>query len=356
MSQTIPTALVEGLTLSDKNKILDCLQRHASIDPDEVVQNIKPLTPDASTRKYFRVPFTNHQSAIIALYAEAFDKNTLPFLDVTRLFETRGLPVPKILAVDAENGIVVQEDLGDKQLIAVMETADEIDRDAFIEAAIDLIARIQAATQTAFKTNSVAARQAFDAAKLGWEINYFTQHFFGSYRHKPLSVTSELDAELKEIVNELARRPRVLCHRDFHGANIIVDKENRLRVIDYQDARMGAASYDLVSLLLDRRLALPSLAEIRERRLFLLERRRAHGLEMLDPDEFAAEFRLTAIQRGLKAIGTFSYQTAINKRGEVYEKYINPQLRIVLQAAQWLNRFPHLQQMLESEIAGSADS
>jgi aminoglycoside/choline kinase family phosphotransferase len=64
----------------------------------------------------------------------------------------------------------------------------------------------------------------------------------------------------------------VLCHRDYHTANLMVDKQNAIRIVDHQDARMGPASYDLVSLLMDRQPAPPSLAEVRTHRLFLLRR------------------------------------------------------------------------------------
>jgi len=78
---------------------------------------------------------------------------------------------------------------------------------------------------------------------------------------------------------------------------------------------MGPASYDLVSLLLDRQPGPPSLAEVRSHRLFFLDTRRPYGLEPIDPDDFSKEFRLMTIQRGLKAVGTFSCQTAVYGRG-----------------------------------------
>ena len=56
------------------------------------------------------------------------------------------------------------------------------------------------------------------------------------------------------------------------------------------------------------------------------------------------------IQRGLKAIGTFSYQTAVCGRGELYERHIQPTLSIVLQAAEWLERFPVLQRMINERL------
>jgi hypothetical protein len=113
---------------------------------------------------------------------------------------------------------------------------------------------------------------------------------------------------------------------------------------------MGPATYDLVSFLLDRQPAPPSLAELRAYRLFLLEERRLQGLEALDPDEFAREFRLMTIQRGLKATGTFSYQTAVCGRGACYQDFVEPTLSIVLQAADWLERFPTLRRMIRERV------
>ena len=113
---------------------------------------------------------------------------------------------------------------------------------------------------------------------------------------------------------------------------------------------MGPASYDLVSLLIDRQPCSPSLADLRHHRLYLLEERRLLGLSSLDPDEFAKEFRLMTVQRGLKAVGTFSYQTAVYGRGAAYEQFIKPTLEIVLQAAEWLERFPTLRRMIASRL------
>jgi N-acetylmuramate 1-kinase len=305
------------------------------------------LTPDASTREYFRIPFGKGR-AIAAVYPEPFDPEIHPFLDVTRLFVEARLPVPEILEVDALNGIIVQEDFGDTQLRRALELASEDEREEFTEKAVSLIADVQAATGLACERNSIASRLAFDEAKLSWELDFFVKHYFGSLRGETLKHGDEaqLRAELNDVSAELAARPRTLCHRDFHPSNIMVDSSGRLRIIDYQDARMGPASYDLVSLLLDRRTSLPSLAEVRERRLFFLEERRSRGLEPVDPDDFAREFRLMAVQRCLKAVGTFSYQTAVLGRGETYAQFINPTLEIVVQAAEWLGRFPLLRSTL----------
>jgi aminoglycoside/choline kinase family phosphotransferase len=314
-------------------------------------RDVVPLTPDASTRKYYRIGWKKG-SAIAAVYAEPFDPEFHPYLDVTRLFLECDIPVPEIYAVDGAAGIIVQEDLGDQQLFQVYDSESEDRCDEYKEQAIALIAKIQKATQKAYDMHSISSKLAFDEAKLSWELDFFFEHYFGSLRKETLrhAETAELKAELNDVAAELAAVPRVLCHRDYHAANLMIDNQKRMRIVDHQDARMGPASYDLVSFLLDRQPCLPSLAELRAHRLYFLEERRLQGLSAIDPDDFAQEFRLMTIQRGLKATGTFSCQTAVFGRAAAYERFIQPTLQIVMQAAEWLDRFPTLRRMIKERI------
>lgn len=334
-------------TLSAHDRLAAYLAREHKTKPEKIVA----LTPDASTREYFRIPW-KRSTAIAAVYTEAFDPEVQPFLDITRLFTEAKLPVPHIHAIDGANGIIVQEDLGDRQLRLVYESGSEEERETRQEQAIGLIAKIQATTNLAYERQSICSRLAFDEAKLVWELNFFFEHFFRSLRVEELkhAVAAELKAEMNDIAAELAARPRVLCHRDYHTSNLMIDKNNQLRIVDYQDARMGPASYDLVSLLLDRQPVPSSLAEVRAHRLFFLEERRRTGLSPLDPDDFAREFRLMTIQRGLKAIGSWSYQTAVCGRGATYAQFIHPMFVSVLQAADWLDRFPVLRGAISSRL------
>ena len=347
MSSVIQTS-PNAFTKSARNRLTSYLAKRKTARKSEIVA----LTPDASTREYFRVPWDNG-TAVAAVYPEPFDPDVQPYLDVTNLFLECGLPVPKVHDVDGDAGIIVQEDLGDNQLCKVFETASNEECETLLEQAIEIIARIQSATPKAFERDSIASRLAFDEAKLAWELNFFFEHYFGSLRGETLrhGEAAKLKVELNDVAAELSACRRVLCHRDYHSANLLVDRHGQIRIVDHQDARMGPASYDLVSLLMDRQPEPPSLAEVRGHRLFLLEERLRLSLDPIDPDDFVKEFRLMTIQRGLKAIGTFSYQTAVCGRGSFYEKHIQPTLQIVLQAADWLERFPMLRRMI-NERAG----
>lgn len=317
--------------------------------PDSEIE-IEQLTPDASTREYFRVKW--HQATAIAcVYPEIFIAREHSYIDVTNLFLVSGLPVAKIYDYSESLGVIILEDFGNTILRDVLLASDAEKREKLLDEAISLIAGIQAATPKAFETDSIASRLKFDAEKLAWELNFFKEHYFTSLKKQPLpaAIDENLTSEFIEIARELETRATVLCHRDFHAANLMLDPAENLRIIDHQDARLGSVAYDLVSLLLDRVSAPPAKDWVDAKKRFFLGEREKLGLEKLDAADFDYEFDLQAIQRCLKAAGTFSYQSTFRAKS-YFVPFIKPMFQIVLQSAQKLGRFPVLQSVLEAEI------
>ncbi len=306
------------------------------------------LTADASTREYFRIPWGT-STAVACVYPEPLDLSAQTYVDVTRLFVSVHLPVAEVLDFDGDLGVVVQEDMGDTNLRDYLVTVDTSAQERRLNEAMSLIVQIQAATQAAFDTDSVASRLRFDKEKLGWELDYFKEHYFTTYLEQPLSSAEDarLAAEFGELATELASFASVLCHRDYHAANLMIDRDDRMRIIDHQDARIGSTSYDLVSLLLDRITDLPAREWLAEKRKFFLDLRVKLGLPRLDEEEFAYEFRLQTVQRCLKAAGTFSYQSVM--RGKTYFiPFIKPMLRMACRSSESLGRFPETRRILGS--------
>ncbi|MBO0858645.1 MAG: phosphotransferase, partial [Chloracidobacterium sp.] len=242
IKQGVITGKMAGITggLSEK-RVMNYASRYFNLPIEKV--RFQALTPDASTRKYYRVFSTavSDETFIISLYPTPFNAHENSFVDVSRLFDLAGLPVPRIIDVADTDGIILQEDLGDTSLVKWL--CDASDRgdvkgvEAMMRRAIELIARIQATTKIAYEINSIPSRLAFDKDKLMWELNYFFDHFFSSYRQRQLE-SEETDAiklDLQAIAAELAARPRSLTHRDYHGMNLMVDAEDALRIIDHQD-------------------------------------------------------------------------------------------------------------------------
>lgn len=308
---------------------------------------IRQLTPDASIREYFRINW-NNQTAIACLYPEAFLPLEQTYLDITGLFLAGGLPVAEIYEVDGELGVIVLEDFGDTILRDYLQNAAPDERNSLLNEAISLIAKIQAATPKAFELNSVASRLKFDEEKLLWELNFFKTHYFETLRKEKLSETENkaLGEEFTELSRELETRAKVLCHRDFHAANLMLDQEKRLRIIDHQDARIGSVAYDLVSLLLDRIQEAPAFDWLEEKKLFFLAEREKIGLDKIDEKDFDYEFDLMTVQRCLKAIGTFSFQS-VNRGKTHYIEFIEPMFSVVLDSSERLGKFPQLRKTIK---------
>jgi hypothetical protein len=346
------TATTGGLS---EKRVVNYTSRYFGIPLEDV--RLQALTPDASTRKYYRVASAANpaETLIISLYPSPFNPHDNSFLDVSQLFERAGLPVPGIIDVAGTEGIILQEDLGDTSLTKWLSDADECGdargAEEMLRRAIELIARIQATTELAYETDSVSSRLAFDEDKLSWELNYFFDHFFGSLKQQQFAPgeAEAIKLDLQAIAAELAARPRVLTHRDYHGMNLMVDHQGELRVIDHQDARMGPATYDLVPLLVERRLQPADEAWIAEHQDYFLRAGEELGLAKIEVNDLRYEFHLMTVQRQLKAIGTFSYQTAVVDRGAFYEKYIGPSMATVLRAMSkpGMKEYPALRQALE---------
>lgn len=320
------------------------------LEKDSRKTDIEILTPDASTREYFRINW-NDSTAIACVYPESFLAKEQTYIDVTNLFLVGGLPVAKIFDFSENLGVIIQEDFGDTILRDILAESDSSEKENLLNEAITLIAEIQAATTKAFELDSIASRLKFDEEKLLWELNFFKTHYFESLQKQPLTAreNSALTEEFVSLSRELETRAKVLCHRDFHAANLMLDKENRLRIIDHQDARIGAASYDLASLLLDRVLETPDNNWLEEKKHFFLAEREKSGLEKIAFADFEYEFDLMTVQRCLKAIGTFSFQS-VNRGKTHFIQYIEPMSCIVLDAAKKLEKFPHLQKIIAKII------
>jgi N-acetylmuramate 1-kinase len=310
-------------------------------------ESFEQLTPDASTREYFRIVW-NGKTAVACVYPEIFDEK-LPYLDVTELFLAAGLPVAEVFAVDFETGVVVHEDFGDRLLRDALTKSSPKIQLELIDGAIGLIARIQKATPLAFQSASIASRLKFDEEKLLWELDFFKLHYFTSFSKRTPDETTdhELTVEFVELSRELEKYARVLTHRDFHAANLMIDRNGDLRIIDHQDARIGSVAYDLVSLLLDRITEPPSADRLRRQMRLFLEARESVGLERIEYSDFAREFDLMTVQRCLKAIGTFSNQAA-NFGKTHYIQFIDPMFRVVLETSERLQRFPNLQRIIKN--------
>jgi N-acetylmuramate 1-kinase len=306
---------------------------------------VVPLTGDASDRRYYRILMPDSAPFVLALYASPFDVNNMPFVNVARLLEKMPVPIPRVLGHADDIGVLALEDLGDVTLQAHLGAASPSQHSALYRQAVALIATLQRRGSELASSDFLPYRISFDVEKLTWEMEFFAKHFIEAYRGVVISPEAReaLREEFAEIIEELAAEPRVLCHRDYHSRNLMYHEEC-LYIIDFQDARMGPDTYDLVSLLRDSYVDLPEQT-VGELIAYFL----ALTGETDSEAEFHERFDLMALQRNLKALGTFGYQTTA-RRNPVYIQYIPRTLRYVRTNLDKYSRFGRLRDLLAAHV------
>src|SRR5258705_683954 len=316
------------------------------------VVKVVPLTGDASDRRYLRVLLRDEPAQVLAVHPGPIDFAALPFVNVAKLLSEMPVPVPRILGHSDELGVIALQDLGDVTLQAHVGAASPAQHAALYRQAVTFIDTLQRRGAELASSDYIPYRIAFDVEKLTWELQFFTKHFLEAYRGAQLTTAQRgaLAAEYASILEELASEPRVLCHRDYHSRNLMLH-DGSLYIIDFQDARMGPDTYDLVSLLRDSYVDFTE-SQVDELIAFFLALRSGRpgvSSSATSQEEFRRRFDLMALQRNLKALGTFGFQTT-SRHNTVYIQYIPRTLNSARANLLRYPRFARLRELLAEHL------
>lgn len=293
--------------------------------------NVVPLCGDASNRRYYRLVLKNGPvpSLILMQLADpegfkvseeavsgaATDIRELPFLNILRPLARSGIPVPELHFYDEAAGLLYLEDFGDVTLFHACGRDGESAVRKYYPLAIDTLVRIHLRLTAGGAGDCQAFSRSFDEPLLMWEFEHFLEYGIWARRDKqPMCADDEqvIHKGFSFIAEWLAAQPRVFTHRDYHSRNLMVDGD-RLGVIDFQDALLGPATYDLASLLRDSYVALDEVFvdEMIDRYVngmcAGLDAAGRERLLLTDRAAFRRLFDFTSIQRNLKAAGRFVY-------------------------------------------------
>jgi aminoglycoside/choline kinase family phosphotransferase len=314
---------------------------------EELGENIEvyPLAGDASARKYFRI--VREEESFVLMQWEAFKSlEDYPFTNVGLHLEKHGVRTPQIIASSPSEGLLLLEDLGDLTLERKFwESQKQETSLEFYKQAIDQLIRIHYPCTADRDENCKAFQIAFDTDKFLWELNYTRTNLLeGMCNIKFNSQTSaELEKLFLDIAKKLDEEDKFISHRDYHSRNLMI-KLGKVRVIDYQDARLGPIQYDLVSLLKDSYVDLNQ--NMQEKLIsYYLEQRSQFITKKIQKDQFDEIFELQSIQRCFKACGSFAsfHQTRGDTR---YLKYLSNTLQTVKKSLELFPEYKLLDQIL----------
>ena len=254
--------------------------------------DIEPLPGDASFRRYFRLR-RGTESALL-MDAPPPEEDTGPFLDVGDWLSANGHRAPQTYAADRERGLVLIEDFGVDRMRDWLDDNPEAETQTY-RAAVDALVSLHRSPPGPFAPYDMPVYQREAALLTEWYcpnagLDVDQDAFAAAW-----------DEALAPMIER--QQPGVTVLRDYHAENIMLLPNGGQGLIDYQDALVGHAAYDLVSLLQDaRRDVSPEL----ERAML------DHYASQADiDDEFEADYARLGAQRNAKIVGIF---TRLSKR------------------------------------------
>lgn len=252
---------------------------------------------DASFRKYYR-PHSAGVGPVILCDAPPETEKNAEFVAIAQALERAGVRVPRVLHADLEHGFLALEDLGDQILLPLLSPQNV---DKHYGEALSMLESLAALDPAPLSL------PVYDRAELTREMNLFPDWFCAALLDLPLDTRarSGFDALGEALCKRAQAQPQVVVHRDFHARNLMVPETGAMATIDFQDAVIGAITYDPVSLLRDCYLRWPR--ENVER--WALQHRNnlaAHGLAVPEPGEFLIDFDWMGLQRHIKVLGIFA--------------------------------------------------
>ena len=251
---------------------------------------LEAVAADASFRKYYRLRSSMHSG--IVMDASAQKESVMPFIDIEDRLYRAGVRVAKINTFNLEEGFIFMEDLGNTHLADVIND----DQELYYGKAIESLIKMQ--------NVETEGLPLYDAEFLRFEMDLMQEW----YLQKHLGITLDdaqqttLNDALEYITSEVLTQPQgVFVHRDYHSRNLMFGCTDDLVVIDFQDARVGAVTYDLVSLLRDVYVELHP----RDVERMALHFRDMKGLDV-DDETFMRWFDFMGLQRHMKILGIFA--------------------------------------------------
>ena len=302
-----------------------------------------PLSGDAGFRRYFRIE-ANGQS-YIAVDAPSDKCNNQSFADLTHFLAERQFDVPKIYQYAEEQGFFLLTDLGSLMFSDAVSEIDDIETLAYYKQAIDIAIELAG---TASPTNF--SLPDYDAAFIDTELDIFREWLLTEHLAIELDIkqTDKLQACFDFLAQVISEQPKVMMHRDFHSRNLMVT-DNSLAIIDYQDAVYGPLSYDLVSLLRDCYVKLPTAQLTVLFDYYFKRLTEKPEFKNINYHQLKYWFDLTGIQRHLKASGIFARLHHRDKKSN-YLADIPQTLDYIVEVAGQYDTLSYLVELIQGKV------
>ena len=280
------------------------------------MQNLKKLKGDASHREFFRKKFNDGNSIIIRAKKDKF-KNLLVYDAISKTLNKNKILAPKLYRENYNNNYIEIEDFGNETIYKILKK-NKNKKILYFKNIIKLLKQVQSIKDKRIKNfkNKYYQIPEYKNKILIEEANLFCEWYVK--KHLPKNKRQKFNKKFKKIIKNLSSclkmKNNIFVHRDFHVSNLMI-VNNRIGVIDSQDALIGNRAYDLASLVDDVRL---KTSKILKKKIFNLY---INCHKKLDKKKIKNDFEILSILRNLKIIGIFT-RLAIRDKKKDYLKLI----------------------------------
>lgn len=256
--------------------------------------HLTELAGDASLRKYYRVKFA--ESSRIVMDSSKDINAFTTFRKISQELSAANLPAPKIFATDSQNAFALIEDFGDELLL---NSLTEDNADFLYENTLNIILEIQNSNL------NNKEMPIFNRAHILTELGLLEKWFINKYLNIQLKKSEHeiLQTAFSFLCEILLDQTQTFAHMDYHSRNIIALPNQKLGIIDYQDARIAPYTYDLASILRDCYVQWP-LEKVNNWLNYFYTR--STIAQKYSKSEFIQAFELCGLQRHLKVLGIFA--------------------------------------------------
>ena len=303
-------------------------------------KNLKRLKGDASHRTFFR----NKKKGIssIFVYAKKDKKlNLLTYDAINQILLKNDILAPKLLSENYHRNYIEIEDFGDQSIFYILKK-NLSNKSLVFKKIIKLLIKIQ----------SIKERKVINFKKKIYKIPIYKNKilvdeamlFFDWYIVKKLSKSDQLIFKKKyiKIINNLIKKLKlknnIFVHRDFHVSNLM-KLNNKIGLIDSQDALIGNKVYDLASLIDDVRYKTSKNFKNRMLNLYLKFQKK------INRKKFKNDFEIISVLRNLKIIGIFT-RLAVRDKKTRYLKLIPNAWSLIELRSKNNNKFKDLKNLL----------
>ena len=271
-----------------------------SILEDLKKNNFEKVAGDASFRKFYRIKLNDKN--YILIYCSKEKKNNLEnYAKVNSFLVKNRILAPSLYKIDQKKNYMIIEDFGPKTFFSIIK--EKKNKFNYYKKIIDCLIQIQSIPfDQSLKRN---INKQYNNKILFKESNLFFEWYVPKLipQKKEIKIfKKKINVILLKLFTKLFFQNKFFVHRDFHVSNLM-SVDNKIGVIDSQDALIGNPSYDLASLIDDVRIKTNSKLKKQIFNYYLLK---CNKDIKKNKKFFKDDFDILSVQRGLKILGIFS--------------------------------------------------